>query len=92
MKKLETNLFEIVLLVVLVAFEGYKIGYIMAAPPVVYTNQAVVVHHGDTIWSIAESMASNNEDVRDVVHRICKANSLKSKIIHPGQKIIVPVK
>ena len=92
MKKLETNIFEVALLIALVAFAGFKIGYIAASPPIVYDNHLVVVHHGDTIWSIAESMAKNDEDVRDVVHRICKANNLRSKIIHPGQKIIVPVK
>lgn len=90
MKK-SVSVFEIALLIILVAFAGFKVGYIMASPPIVYTNQFVTVCHGDTVWSIAEHWRDDKEDIRDVVYRICKENNLKSKYIYPGQILKVPV-
>lgn len=90
MKRLET-FFELVLLIALVAFISFKVGYIMATPPIVYTNQVVTVHSGDTIWSIAEQYNNGKEDTRDIITRIYKANNFQSRHIYPGQTIIVPV-
>ena len=58
----------------------------------VYYNQKVTVHSGDTMWTIANRGSDNKEDVRDVMHRICEANNLKSKHVYPGQILTIPVK
>ncbi|MBQ7317577.1 MAG: LysM peptidoglycan-binding domain-containing protein [Phascolarctobacterium sp.] len=58
----------------------------------VYYNQKVTVHSGDTMWSIAHRWSDDKEDVREVMHRICEANNLKSKHIYPGQVLTIPVK
>ena len=92
MKRLETTVFEVILLIALVAFAGFKVGYIMASPPIVYDNYMVTVCHGDTVWSIAERWSDKDEDIRDVMSRILKENHLESKYIYPGQVLKVPVK
>ena len=58
----------------------------------VYYNQKVTVYSGDTMWTIANRWSDDKEDVRDVMHRICEANNLKSKHIYPGQILTIPVK
>ena len=64
---------------------------VLAEEPVYY-NQKITVHSGDTMWSIANRWSDDKEDVREVMHRICEANNLKSKHIYPGQVLKVPVK
>jgi nucleoid-associated protein YgaU len=51
----------------------------------------VVVHTGDTLWSIASEWTDKGEDVREVMHRIVEENDLKTKHVYPGQTIIIPV-
>ena len=58
----------------------------------VYYNQKVTVHSGDTMWIIANRWSDDKEDVREVMHRICEANNLKSKHVYPGQILTIPVK
>lgn len=67
------------------------INLVFAEEPVYYT-QTITVHSGDTMWSIAGRWSDDREDVRQVIHRICKANNLKSQHVYPGQVLKVPVK
>ena len=48
------------------------------------------VKEGDTIWSIAETMAVK-EDPRLVVWRIRAENGLRSDLIHPGQELTIRI-
>lgn len=77
--------------IVIAALFGIKIGYQLATPPVVYDNIVVVVHSGDTLWSLAGEFATSKEDIREVIHRICEANNLNGKHVYPGQTITIPV-
>ena len=56
-----------------------------------YANVSVTVHTGDTLWSIAGEFGTKNEDIRDVIDRICETNNLKTKHIYPGQTLTIPV-
>lgn len=86
MKKLIT-----VIMASLLLYSGYVLGTCAAADEV-YTTKTVTVYSGDTMWDIASRWTEDGEDVRAVIYRICEANGLASTDLHPGQKIIVPVR
>ena len=50
---------------------------------------SVVVEPGDTLWSIAESVADGS-DVRAVVDRIQELNGLEGSGLVPGQVLQLP--
>jgi nucleoid-associated protein YgaU len=50
---------------------------------------SVVVQSGDTLWSIASSLAGN-ADVRAVVYRIRQLNALEGADLIPGQVLVLP--
>ena len=52
-------------------------------------SSSVVVERGDTLWSIAGSVAGGR-DVREVVDRIQELNRLSSADIEPGQVLQLP--
>ena len=53
------------------------------------THEYVTVLAGDTLWTIAESVAPES-DPRDVVHEIMTLNQLSSAALVPGQEIAIP--
>ena len=53
-------------------------------------TRTVVVGEGDTLWQIAGEVAGPG-DVREMVHRIEKLNSLPGPALEVGQEIAVPV-
>ena len=73
----------------LALYTGFNIAF---ADEPAYRYQSVTVCSGDTMWSIASRWADEGEDVRQVMYRICQANSLESKSIYPGQTLRVPVR
>ena len=82
------------LAVVLLAGFAFKAGAgdVATAGAVSGSTSYVVltVGSGDSIWSIADSVA-NGRDVRAVVDAIVTANSLSDGAVSPGQKIRVPL-
>jgi nucleoid-associated protein YgaU len=52
-------------------------------------QSSVVVHSGDTLWSIAGSIAGD-DDVRDVVDRIREVNGLHGSDLLPGEVLVLP--
>ncbi len=48
------------------------------------------VRSGDTLWTIAEE-AAPDDDVRGVISEIRDLNDLESSLIIPGQTLLVPV-
>ncbi|XOQ51976.1 MAG: LysM domain-containing protein [Succiniclasticum sp.] len=64
----------------------------VSASPVVYDNQAITVHTGDTLWTIASHWSRPDEDVREVIDRIRTANQLSDTRISAGQQLVVPVR
>ncbi len=49
-----------------------------------------LVAPGDTLWRIAEGLASPGEDVRDVVRELVLLNKLPSAGLTAGQEIVLP--
>lgn len=52
-------------------------------------ESSVVVHSGDTLWSIATSVAGD-DDVRAVIDEIQRANGLHGADLVPGQVLLLP--
>jgi nucleoid-associated protein YgaU len=52
-------------------------------------QSSVVVRSGDTLWSIASSVAGGH-DVRAVVDRIQELNGLRGSDLAPGQVLRLP--
>jgi hypothetical protein len=60
------------------------------APGAVYQNlTSVVVHPGQTLWSIA-SQAEPSADPRAVMQQIIELNALRGTSVVPGQRLWVP--
>jgi cell division protein YceG involved in septum cleavage len=51
----------------------------------------VTVEPGDTVWGIATNYVSNDQDIRDYVKAILKANNLKAGELYPNQILRIPV-
>ncbi len=53
-------------------------------------TRVVMVGAGETLWGIAAEVADDG-DVRAMVHRIERLNSLDSALVQAGQRIRVPL-
>ncbi len=53
-------------------------------------ESSVVVESGDTLWSIAATVAGSGDDVRGVVAEIRKLNGLPDASLVPGQTLVLP--
>ena len=54
----------------------------------------VVVHAGDTLWSICSreaEIAGDDRDVREIIFETSAANGIKDGGIYAGQKLVVRV-
>jgi nucleoid-associated protein YgaU len=56
---------------------------------VLVSDSSVVVQQGDTVWSIARSVAGD-QDVRSVVDAIQELNDLHDATLRPGQVLRLP--
>jgi predicted Zn-dependent protease len=63
--------------------------HLYAAAPQRYAT--VIVHPGDTLWSIAASHTASSADVQDTIDRISEVNHLAGASIEPGQRLRVPM-
>jgi hypothetical protein len=53
-------------------------------------ESSVVVQPGDSVWSIATSVAGTGDDVRAVVDDIQQLNGLRGSALVPGQVLDLP--
>jgi gas vesicle protein len=52
----------------------------------------VVVEEGDTLWNIADRYNEQaGMSIRELLFYIQKTNELEGAIVHPGERIIVPM-
>lgn len=63
--------------------------HLYAAAPQHYA--LVVVHPGDTLWSIASAHTASTNDVQETIDRISEVNHLSGASIEPGQRLRVPM-
>ncbi len=50
----------------------------------------VVVHSGDTVWTIARGAVGPSADPRPMVQRIVARNHLADGVITAGERLVVP--
>ena len=53
-------------------------------------TRVVMVHEGDTLWSVAAGIADEDEDVREVMRHIERLNALDSPVLYAGQRLRLP--
>lgn len=86
---------RVLLLTALVAvlFGAFSLGRSVseaAAPSTQPAQHVVTVEHGDSLWTLAQRVAPDN-DPRDVVAQIREINDLSSAGLIPGQQLVLPV-
>ena len=60
--------------------------------PLQLISYAVTASKGDTLWDICSRIATEKEDVREIVYRAKQENNIKDpNELQPGQEIIVRV-
>lgn len=65
--------------------------YLYAPEPLIAYR--VEVGDGDTIWALCARVASNRDNLQDVVSRAKKENGIAdARYLQPGRKIVVRVK
>ncbi|ACQ80682.1 Peptidoglycan-binding LysM [Beutenbergia cavernae DSM 12333] len=69
------------------AVGGRAVASTEVEPP---SYETVTVTTGDTLWAIAERVATPDQDVRDVVASLVRINELDSVDLIAGQSILVP--
>jgi hypothetical protein len=50
----------------------------------------VVVHQGDTLWTLARTYGRPSADPRRTISRIRETNNLVGSLIQPGEVLLVP--
>lgn len=84
--------FGAVLVLVLVLSFGFGFLEMEASTTTNWHYEPITVHSGDTLWSVADRWTENDEDIRQVISRIKKANNLaNNEHLYPGQKLVIPV-
>lgn len=71
---------------------GVLLGLLLRAPVEEGPTAVVTVEAGESLWSVATSVAGPGEDPRDVVERIVSLNGLEHDVLQPGQDLVVPVR
>jgi len=74
----------------LVLGAAYLAGMAMSNEAVYVPTDSVVVHQGDTLWSIAEQRTTPGGDVRQTVALIKSLNQLKGVGLVAGDQLWVP--
>lgn len=90
--KFRFTVFTAILVIALATAVSGIAGFNTAAGGEAITYKTVTVNSGDTLWSIASTYCSDDQDVREYIYNIEKLNDVQNVDIQPGQKIIVPVK
>ena len=52
--------------------------------------QSIVVHSGDTLWSLAEKY-SKDSNIREYIYDVKKINHLDSGILYENTAILIPI-
>lgn len=82
----------LVLLVAVVLVLAARVGLAVASGPGEPVEVRVhVVSAGETLWGLAQGVATPGEDLREVVSGLVELNGLSSSGVQAGQTILLPV-
>lgn len=79
----------VVALAIVTVFGGSALASADSTPPAPASFETMTVMPGDTLWSIAQSLAPS-ADPRDVVDAIIRLNALGSTALAAGESIAIP--
>ncbi len=65
---------------------GYNQALSMSNP----AYEEITTITGDTLWKLAKEYGPADQDVRKVVHAICRINDTSADELKAGQKILIP--
>ena len=54
--------------------------------------KTIKVQNGQSLWEIARNNYGSEYDLRKIIYRIKKINKLENVVLHPGQKLKLPIK
>lgn len=83
--------FVMLLLLILTSMMNLAMGLGDVSSLTAETFEEVLIGSGDTLWQIASEYAGESQDVRELIHQICKINDISADSIYPGQLIRIPV-
>lgn len=69
---------------------GAIVGNLIGPPELPEETATMVVQSGDSLWSIASSLAEPGEDLGPVMSEIRELNGLETAYIASGQELVVP--
>lgn len=66
------------------------------SPNKVYSNKPIdyleiMVHRGDSLWSIARKHNTSKKDIRELIYQIEQLNDSNSASLHPGDILKIPI-
>jgi hypothetical protein len=79
-----------IMLVIVISIGGNITGQNQALSITKPTYTEVTVIAGDTLWELAKSYGPEGQDIRKIVHTMCKINNVSAERLQPGQKIMIP--
>jgi len=85
------NLLIAVVLAALAPLLGVGAKAVASEPPQPDQVSVYTVAPGDTLWQLAESIADDGDDLRDVVRDLQLLNNLPSTALSSGQVLLLPV-
>lgn len=86
--------FITVSLITLILFSiiiGYFTGMMTSEAATSMNTIEYSVKTGDTLWSIASDYNYYDTDIREVIYHIKKENHMHNAVIHPGDRLLIPV-
>lgn len=83
-----------ILVVLLVVFQFFKGTGLTPGAEFIHAGYgSVVVHEGDTLWSIAlDNGMQSQDEINDFIDEVCELNLLNDTIIYTGQRLTIPIK
>lgn len=83
---------SVLTLILLSMFFSYLTGSEISSAESLKTYKTIIVVQGDTLWEIAKTNKSENQDIREFIFKIRTENNLNSETIYPGQKLTLPTR
>lgn len=80
------KILKIIGIIVIILLSIYAIILRINEKQINYTEIEYTIESGDTLWSIAEEYANENEDLREYIYKIKKVNNITSNL-EVGQTI-----
>ena len=83
----------VIISVLILVFAGYSLmSFATAEAAAVDTYATIVVQENDNLWDLASEYNPDRNDIRSIVYEIYDINDIgQGEMLHPGQKILIPV-